>query len=288
MTKPINNKELPLYPVCGETVSFLLPLILAILGGLNSIFFAKAVLNFDFSVKGLTTYPANNIQQDLDIVSSPTYTQKTQLPMEMLGQDKVVTTNENTHSLPNEIESTLVPEKKIRPEENIDNTNESISPILLDNQNESSVIQHRNHLHVASKPESFTDQKSTIVDCPPRLLFNFSRGSEIPIAENIDSKIIQLKKWLQRKPESKILIEGHADTYGPAELNILISYRRAKAVEQILLSSGVSQDKLSIRAFGEEAQIAPDSPNSKKNRIASVKIANLPECYLSLSKGNTN
>ena len=57
---------------------------------------------------------------------------------------------------------------------------------------------------------------------------------------------------LKSKPATKIKIEGHCDERGSAEYNLALGERRAKSVQQYLLTLGVQPDRLSVISYGKE------------------------------------
>ena len=58
--------------------------------------------------------------------------------------------------------------------------------------------------------------------------------------------------FLKNYPTIKVTIEGHCDERGSTEYNLGLGDRRASAVKQFLVSSGVSADRLSTVSFGKE------------------------------------
>ncbi len=51
-------------------------------------------------------------------------------------------------------------------------------------------------------------------------------------------------------PDSRLLLEAHADRRGPRHYNMLLSERRAQIVKDYLVSKGVSADLIEIKAYG--------------------------------------
>lgn len=62
--------------------------------------------------------------------------------------------------------------------------------------------------------------------------------------------------WLNRYPQYRVLIEGHADERGTREYNIALGARRAAAAVNYLVSRGVSQTRVSSKSFGKERPVA--------------------------------
>lgn len=60
---------------------------------------------------------------------------------------------------------------------------------------------------------------------------------------------------LRSNPDVKIQLEGHCDERGTAEYNLALGARRARAVEEALLSLGVPGTKLGTISYGEEVPL---------------------------------
>ena len=57
---------------------------------------------------------------------------------------------------------------------------------------------------------------------------------------------------LKSNTSIKIKIEGHCDERGSAEYNLALGERRAKSVQQYLLTLGVQPDRLAVISYGKE------------------------------------
>ena len=71
------------------------------------------------------------------------------------------------------------------------------------------------------------------------------RGDQRPVLQGNASKIGQNASWRM------IVIEGHCDERGSEEYNLALGERRAAAVRQYLVDSGVPSSKLDTVSFGE-------------------------------------
>lgn len=74
--------------------------------------------------------------------------------------------------------------------------------------------------------------------------------------------ILAHAQYLASHPEAKVVLEGHADERGTREYNIALGERRAKAVSQLMLLSGVAQSQMDIISFGEERPVALEHDES--------------------------
>ena len=69
-------------------------------------------------------------------------------------------------------------------------------------------------------------------------------------------------------------ISGHTDTEGDFETNIRLSQKRARSILDYLTSQGIDKNRLTIKAFGDQNILRPEStPEDKKvNRRVSFKV----------------
>ncbi len=58
--------------------------------------------------------------------------------------------------------------------------------------------------------------------------------------------------WLQKYPNVRITIEGHADERGTREYNLALGDRRANSTKNFLASQGVSAGRISTISYGKE------------------------------------
>ncbi len=65
--------------------------------------------------------------------------------------------------------------------------------------------------------------------------------------------------WLQRYPQKRAVIEGHADERGTREYNIALGDRRATAARNYLVTLGIAAERLSTTSYGKERPVAVGS-----------------------------
>lgn len=75
-------------------------------------------------------------------------------------------------------------------------------------------------------------------------------------------------------PGILLSVQGHTDSTGAAAYNMGLSQRRADAVRAALLSRGVSPDRVSTKAYGEEMPAAPNTTRDgrQQNRRAEIAV----------------
>ena len=78
--------------------------------------------------------------------------------------------------------------------------------------------------------------------------------------------------WLRKNSDINVVIEGHADERGTREYNLALSERRATAVENFLVASGVSSFNIEVVGYGEEkpVDVASNQTAWAKNRRAEL------------------
>lgn len=118
-----------------------------------------------------------------------------------------------------------------------------------------------------------TDVVKKLNEYAKTILFDSGRATflaqTLPVLESIT---LILKEY----PDAKFSIEGHTDSDGSAESNLLLSQNRANAVKLFLVKSGVSSTRLSAVGHGESKPIASNKTAAGKalNRRTEVLLMN--------------
>jgi len=76
-------------------------------------------------------------------------------------------------------------------------------------------------------------------------------------------------EYLKKRPSTKILVEGHADSRGTNEYNLALGERRADAVRDYIMGLGVTTDRVTIVSKGEEQPFCREETEScwQQNRV---------------------
>jgi peptidoglycan-associated lipoprotein len=87
------------------------------------------------------------------------------------------------------------------------------------------------------------------------------KSSEQGNVENVGNE-------MKAKPQAKLMIDGHCDERGTEEYNRSLGQRRAGALREFLIRSGLSPDQIYTRSFGEDVPADPghDEAAWQKNR----------------------
>ncbi len=88
-----------------------------------------------------------------------------------------------------------------------------------------------------------------LVNVGDRVFFGYDRYDLTRAAR---ATLERQAEWLQRYPNRRLVIEGHADERGTREYNIALGERRAATVRSYLVSQGVSPSRLSTISYGKE------------------------------------
>jgi OOP family OmpA-OmpF porin len=86
----------------------------------------------------------------------------------------------------------------------------------------------------------------------------------------------KLAGFLQQHPARNLLIEGHTDSVGSDEFNLGLSEKRAGAVKDQLVASGVNQERITTIGYGKRYPVAGNDTTAgrQQNRRVEVVILN--------------
>lgn len=121
-----------------------------------------------------------------------------------------------------------------------------------------------NGLGDPSNPRSIAYFNQTVGD---RVLFPVDQST---LTEQGRAVLAGQAGWLQTNADYAIIIEGHADEQGTREYNLALGARRAAAVQNYLISQGISAGRMRTVSYGKEKPIEVCSEEAcySKNRRA--------------------
>ncbi len=100
---------------------------------------------------------------------------------------------------------------------------------------------------------------------PTDLLFDYDSADMRPGAEQSLAKLGQL---IARNPQSLFVIEGHSDSFGSPEYNMMLSKSRAESVKRTVVAlTGVPPSQIQTRGYGSTRMIAPTSGSVEEQQI---------------------
>jgi outer membrane protein OmpA-like peptidoglycan-associated protein len=107
------------------------------------------------------------------------------------------------------------------------------------------------------------------------VLFDVGQATLKPGAVN---EIVRLAQFLQENPERRVSIEGHTDSTGSVNTNLVLSQRRAEAVADTLVAAGVPRQRIVASGLGPDFPVASNATAAgrQQNRRVEVVIENAP------------
>ena len=99
---------------------------------------------------------------------------------------------------------------------------------------------------------------------------------QFSLSPGADTNLSKLFDFMSKNPDRKLTIEGHTDSVGSAQSNMLLSQNRAHAVHSYLRNRGVPANRLSMQGMGESSPVASNKSASGRqlNRRVEVIILN--------------
>ena len=115
---------------------------------------------------------------------------------------------------------------------------------------------------------------------PAGIIVHFDFDNTSLTAEIIDG-LDRIVAGMQKDPLARISVRGHADKQGTADYNKSLSGRRAKAIEDYLVSKGIEKDRMNPISMGDSDPVEEgDSIRVfKKNRRGDFTINYGPSAF---------
>jgi outer membrane protein OmpA-like peptidoglycan-associated protein len=106
----------------------------------------------------------------------------------------------------------------------------------------------------------------------PDVLFDFNKYTLKPEARE---RLARVSGIVLAYPDLKLKIEGYTDAIGSEEYNQTLSEKRAQAVRDYLVSSGVSMNNVAAQGMGKADPVADNStaPGRKLNRRVEMIVS---------------
>jgi outer membrane protein OmpA-like peptidoglycan-associated protein len=103
-----------------------------------------------------------------------------------------------------------------------------------------------------------------------QLLFDFNKAE---LKEVNKADLQKLAETLKQNPETDMLIVGHTDDIGAESSNLNLSEKRANAVANQLISSGVDVKRMQIQGWGESQPSVLNNTEANRSQNRRVEIA---------------
>lgn len=105
----------------------------------------------------------------------------------------------------------------------------------------------------------------------------FARNSALPITKGLGQSIELLRRLMTEHPEVVLLVEGHADSTGTEQYNVLLSFSRAKAVADLLGHVGIPIRRMTVRAAGA-SEAKDKAAGLASDRRTFIRIDGVENC----------
>ena len=100
-----------------------------------------------------------------------------------------------------------------------------------------------------------------------QILFALNKSDLTPEAKELLGQAVD---FMKKNPNVVTEIQGHTDSTGPLAWNMELSQRRADAVKEFLVASGVPADNLTTKGYGPNEPIAPN--DTSENRALNRRV----------------
>jgi choice-of-anchor C domain-containing protein len=114
-------------------------------------------------------------------------------------------------------------------------------------------------------------EKEIEVSLGAEILFDTGKYALRAAAE---TALKQLATLIRSHPGLPILIEGHTDSVGRPEANLILSRNRANAVKEWLVANGIAAGRITTKGYGQAAPVASnaDADGRQRNRRVEVRL----------------
>jgi outer membrane protein OmpA-like peptidoglycan-associated protein len=101
------------------------------------------------------------------------------------------------------------------------------------------------------------------------VLFDTGKATLKPGADSVVGRVAE---FMQKNPDTKVMIEGHTDSRGSDEYNQELSKRRAQAVQDALASRGIDRNRVEAVGKGEGFPVASNDSDAGRQQNRRVEI----------------
>ena len=92
------------------------------------------------------------------------------------------------------------------------------------------------------------------------------------LSHTANRTLLKLVQFLQRNPQRKVRIEGYSDSRGDPQANLELSRARAQMVADLLVSLGISAERIEVRGYGEQFPLAENASARGRAQNRRVEI----------------
>ncbi len=101
------------------------------------------------------------------------------------------------------------------------------------------------------------------------VLFATGKADLMPGAQRSND---QLAAFLNKYPTKTVSVEGHTDSMGSEEYNVILSQNRALSVRSAIMSRGINSDRITAKGLGELYPVASNDTAAGRQQNRRVEI----------------
>ena len=123
--------------------------------------------------------------------------------------------------------------------------------------------------------EAVVKASKNVVATADKRIFYFDYDKDVVNNADYEKDFEVILEFINFYPKNSFLVIGHTDERGTYEYNDALSMKRAKKIESILVSKGVSRKRLFTMALGEYKPVfknAQTEEQHQKNRRVEILI----------------
>ncbi|WP_420475461.1 OmpA family protein [Noviherbaspirillum sp. ST9] len=118
--------------------------------------------------------------------------------------------------------------------------------------------------------------RATLAALPPAAVsftLYFETGTDVLVPDSVPL-LERIKNELAQHAAPEIIVVGHTDRVGTLEFNDALSIKRAEAMRQVLVDTGIPHERIVIAGRGEREPLVPtaDEVDEPKNRRVEIRV----------------
>ena len=100
----------------------------------------------------------------------------------------------------------------------------------------------------------------------------FFEFGKYELLEDSYAELNRIVGFLKDNPNISIQINGHTDNVGIPKSNLILSKKRAEAVEDYLISKGINNTRLNVKGYGQTKPIEKNNTEEGRSRTRRVEF----------------
>jgi len=126
----------------------------------------------------------------------------------------------------------------------------------------------------SAEAKSVAEPALKALPAPPRQFILYFQHASADLTPQSSAMIRQVIETIRERAPVDISVVGHTDTVGEKDYNYRLSYKRARAVADLLVANGVDGSILDITSHGKDNPLIPtgDQVHEPRNRRVEVTV----------------